>query len=142
MPLNWVFRRDAELRRAIKEWGDYLEVLFDGALNDTRQVSITTKSGKFYIGFITRNFDPAYERKYVTVLPTASGYRDTSSQVFRFTANYTKVYQQLLEKEPGFLLTHAEDFQIVIPVAEIRSANVFDPEVYELFRAEEEVGAA
>lgn len=31
------------------------------------------KSGKVYVGFVTSNVDPAYDRKYVKILPITSG---------------------------------------------------------------------
>jgi hypothetical protein len=72
-PLNWGFSRQTELRRTIEAWNDYLEILLTEALEQTRQVSVTLKNGKVYVGFVVRTFDPAYDRRYIVVLPTMSG---------------------------------------------------------------------
>jgi hypothetical protein len=135
LPLNrlW-FPMEKETRRAINEWNDYLEVLLERALRETRQVSVSTRSSKVYIGFVTSNFDPAYERKFIRLLPTSSGYRDSDTQELVLTTDYAKVYQQIIQQNNAFLLGGVEDFQIVIPVAEIASANLFDPSAYQRFQ--------
>jgi hypothetical protein len=125
---------EKETRRAINEWNDYLEVLLERALRETRQVSVSTRSSKVYIGFVTSNFDPAYERKFIRLLPTSSGYRDSDTQELVLTTDYAKVYQQIIQQNNAFLLGGVEDFQIVIPVAEIASANLFDPSAYQRFQ--------
>src|SRR5215213_7184076 len=68
-PLNFGFRKETELRRTIADWNDYLEELLTDALEDTRQVSVTLSNGKVYVGFVVRTFDPAYDRKYIVILP-------------------------------------------------------------------------
>lgn len=135
IPLNRLHSRDTEARRAIGEWNDYLEMLLLRATREVKQVSITIKSGKVYVGYITRNFDPAFERKYVTVLPMASGFRDPDTQELILTTDYARVYQQMILEDNAFLLRGADDFHIVIPVSEIQSANIFDPFAYQLFNA-------
>lgn len=129
-----VFPIEQETRRAITIWNDYLEVLLERALRETKQLSVSTKLGKVYVGFVTNNFDPAYERKFIRILPMSSGYRDGSTQELVLTTDYAKVYQQIIQQDNAFLLRGVEDFEIVVPVAEIASANLFDPEAYERFQ--------
>jgi hypothetical protein len=100
----------------------------------TKQVSVSIKSGKVYVGFITSNFDPAYERKYIRFLPTSSGYRNSPDQKVVFNTNYAHVYQKIIEENNAFLLGGVDDFQIIVPVSEISSANLFDPSAYERFQ--------
>jgi hypothetical protein len=79
-PLNrWCFRLEVEQRRVILEWGDNLEELLEQAIRETKQVSITMTNGKVYAGFPTVNINPAYERRYVKLLPTSSGFRDPNT---------------------------------------------------------------
>lgn len=133
-PLNRLFyRADAEAARVLYEWGDYLEILLNRSARETKQLCITLKSGKVYIGFVTRSFDPAYDRKYIALLPMFSGYRDAHDQTMRINTSYVSVYQQIIAGDNAFLLSAPNDFQVVIPVAEIQSANIFDPAVYSLF---------
>lgn len=134
IPLNWLMPLEQETRRAITEWNDYLEVLLERALMETKQVSVTVKTGKVYVGFVTSNFDPAYERKYIRILPMSSGYRDPTQQMV-LTTDYAKVYAQIIRQDPKLQTVGVDDFQIVIPVAEIASANLFDPAAYEQFQA-------
>ncbi|HEX7335983.1 MAG TPA: hypothetical protein VF252_02145 [Gemmatimonadales bacterium] len=132
-PLNLVFTRPSEVKRTIEKWNDYLEELLNQAQEDTRQVSATLRSGKVYVGFIVRTFDPTYDRKYIVILPTMSGYRtDTTHQVV-FNTDYTRVYQVLMEEDESRLVRGVSDFQVVIPVSEVLSANLFDWEAYERF---------
>lgn len=136
VPLNtWVHKRDAEVQTAIREWNDFLEVLLQRSLRETKQVSITTKSSKVYIGFVTANFDPSFERRYIALLPLLSGYRTQEEQKLVITTDYVDVYQKMIEDANEFLLSQAEDFQVILPVSEIASANIFDPIAYEKFNA-------
>jgi hypothetical protein len=113
--------------------------LLDLALDETRHVSVTLKNGKVYVGFVVRAFDPAYDRKYIVMLPTVSGYRREDTHELRFTTDYTRVYQELMEEDESLLVRGVEDFQLVIPVAEVLSANLFDPDIYRRFNPPEEM---
>ena len=86
-----------------------------------------------YVGFIVRTFDPAYDRKYIVILPTMSGYRTETTHQVVFNTDYTRVYQVLMEEDESRLVRGVNDFQVVIPVAEVLSANLFDWEAYERF---------
>lgn len=97
---------------------------------ETRQVSVTLRNRKVYVGFVVRTFDPAYDRKYVIILPTMSGYRAEPTHTMTFDTDYTRVYQALLAEDESRLVRGVEDFQVVIPVAEVVSANLFDWEAY------------
>jgi hypothetical protein len=129
-PLNFVFTKETELRRTIEDWNDYLEELLTDALESTRQVSVTLMNGKVYVGFVVRTFDPAYDRKYIVVLPTMSGYREATTHRLRFDTDYTRVYQALMAEDESRLVRGVGDFQIVIAVSQVISANLFDWEAY------------
>ena len=132
-PLNLFWDRTEAARKAVEERGDFLEVLISTAMEESRQVSLTLKSGKVYVGFITRSFDPGYDRKYIMLIPMLSGYREQETRQVVFTDDYARVYDPLIDSDPAFLDRVADEFQLVVPVAEIASANLFDPEVYEMF---------
>lgn len=134
-PLNGIVnRREREAEKAVEQWGDFLEILITRAIRETKQVSLTLTSGKVYIGFITSGIDPAFERRYVRLMPTLSGYRDGQTRDLIITRDYAQAYSRLIESDRAFLLKMADEFQLVIPTTEIVSANLFDPDVYELFR--------
>jgi hypothetical protein len=138
IPLNLVFSRKTEHRRTIRKWNDYLEELIDQALEETRQVSVTLKNGKVYVGFMVRAFDPAYDRKYVVILPTISGFRAETTHKVTLNTDYTRVYQELMGADETRLVRGVEDFQVVIPIAEVLSTNLFDPDAYSRFNPESE----
>src|SRR4051812_41091989 len=132
-PLNLAFRKEIEVRRTIADWNDYLEELLTDALENIRQVSITLNNGKVYVGFVLRTFDPAYDRKYIVILPTMSGYRAETTHQLTFNTDYTRVYQALMEEDESRLVRGVNDFQIVVPVSQVVSANLFDWEAYQRF---------
>jgi hypothetical protein len=131
IPANLFYPKEQEARRVVQEWGDHLEILFDRAQTENRQISLTLKGGKVYIGFVLENFDPSYDRKYVTILPMASGYRNSADHRVVLTTPYSDVYASMLESERTDL--KASDFKVVIPVAEVQSANLFDWDAYDEF---------
>jgi hypothetical protein len=145
-PLNrWYFPLEVEQRRVILEWGDNLEELLEQAIRETKQVSITMTNGKVYAGFPTVNINPAYERRYVKLLPTSSGYRDPSTHQLVFTTDYARVYAEMAlnaystakvtstNPDEPLDLENVGDLQVIIPLAQISSANLFDPQVYDRF---------
>lgn len=129
--------------KAIRAHGDLLlELLYD-AQRERRPVMLTLSSGKVYIGWITLSSNLSPDMPYVVVLPTLSGYRDPYTQVIRFTTSYTKIYQKIKEQEqhtsqstpgPSRRLT-AKDFQVAMPMPDIRTATPYSRRVSEeLFR--------
>lgn len=125
-------RRD-EQKKAIEKWNDYLEIILDQALENTKQLMITLKNGKVYIGFVLWPFNPEYDRKYIFILPTVSGYRDKDTHELELTTQYTSVYKQMIEEEAERLVLGVEDFRILVPVSEIVSAHLFDSLAFEMF---------
>jgi hypothetical protein len=87
---------------------------------------------------VTSGFDPSFDRKYVMLMPTLSGYRDGATKRMVITHDYSDAYEKLLEDDKGFEMRIADEFQLVIPISEIVTANLFDPIVYELFLDVEE----
>jgi hypothetical protein len=133
-PLNrWVHPLEKEARRTIAKWNDFLEVLLTRALDEAKAVSVTLKSRKVYIGFITGGLDPINERKYLIMLPMQSGYREPETLNMRLVLNYAPVYAQLIQQNNQLLLQGIRDFRVVLPVAEIQSVNLFDSEAYTHF---------
>jgi len=119
---------------AMEKEGNYLEVLLSRALRDKKQVSITLSNGKVYIGFVAATFDPAKERKYITLIPTISGYREAETHRFVPTMNYAAVLEVVDDDSPELGHLQRDDFQIVLPISEIQSTNVFDREAFLRFR--------
>lgn len=135
IPLNWFSRSRVDAAdRAIEEMGDYLETLLVRAIRRTKPVSATLKSGKTYIGFVVASIDPSVDRRFISLLPLQSGYRNGEHQLV-INTDYARVYERINEEsrpEPE-LDELMKDFIIVLPVAEIQSVNIFDRDAYRLF---------
>jgi hypothetical protein len=74
------------------------------------------------------NLDP--KQRYVSILPVASGYRDSEKLTFQFTTNYAPALdmaQRTAETEGEI---DVNDFLIVIPIDLIQTANLFHQSVY------------
>lgn len=71
----------------------------------------------------------------IALIPVASGYRKEDTHELEITTNYAPVLWEFLEKHGASGLVY-EDFRVVIPMSEIVSARIFDPDVYELFQQE------
>lgn len=65
-----------------------------------------------------------------------SGFRDKDSGKAEFTTFYDLMYEHISNGNAAHL--SPEDFEIVLPLNEIQSANLFDTDAYELFKNEEE----
>lgn len=138
LPLNWLSRGpSAAADRVIDQTGDYLERLLVRAIRRTKPVSATLKSGKTYIGFVVGNVDPAFDRRFISLLPLQSGFRNAEHELV-INTDYTRVYERISDEgrpEPE-LDELMKDFIIVLPVGEIQSVNIFDREAYRLFRSQ------
>lgn len=140
MPFNLYWKQEAEAKRAILERHDYLEILLFNAATQNRQVALTLERGKVYVGFVLSLFDPSYDRRFITILPTLSGYRDAQTHELKFTTNYTPVYQRMIEEQQSRIHTGNDDFEVVLPVSKIVSAANFDPQVYRHFNPSTAIG--
>jgi hypothetical protein len=122
--INRFYSAGKASKRAIFRYGKELEKLFYGAMRQDRPVSLTLKNRKVYIGRIIR-LPPILEgdATHIRLLPIMSGYRDEKTVVWTPTTSYTDAYLEILKGQiPGL---HSEDFEIVIPVSEIITANLF-----------------
>lgn len=143
IPLNWISRsriKAADL--AIEETGDYLETLLVRAIRRTKPVCATLKSGKTYIGFVVGNLDPSFDRRFISLLPLQSGYRNEQHQLV-INTDYARVYERINDEgrpEPE-LDELMKDFIIVLPAGEIQSVNIFDRDAYRLFNEQPELAA-
>ena len=130
-PLNWWSPRESAARAAMQQWNDFLEMLLEDSIKKTLMVSVSLKGGKVYMGFVTGNFDPSYDRKYIRLWPVFSGYRNKDTQELAVTTNYARVYAEPFSSNAG--MSVLDRFQVIVPVGELQSASFFDPKTYDLF---------
>ncbi|MDR0787289.1 MAG: hypothetical protein LBG44_05430 [Gemmatimonadota bacterium] len=141
--LNLISTREIAINKAILEMGGHLEQLLESSALESRQILVSLKSGKVYVGWAITNFNPSSERKFIQLLPLSSGFRSLERHEVVFTTDYARVYLQMVEEDSSQLEEEFEEafkktlnnFRLVIPVTEISSANFFDPEAYDRFNA-------
>jgi len=121
-------RRLDVIRELIKAKEDPMEMLILNAADEWKTVSITLKNHKVYIGKITSSFNPTTPLNYINLLPFFSGYRDPVTKTMTLILSYEDIYQKIIAKKEVILM---DDFQIVLPVDEIMSANIYAKEKHE-----------
>jgi hypothetical protein len=109
---------------------DDIEVIITRAVRNGMPISLSLKSGKVYVGFIAATIDPKEKRKDIRILPLLSGFRRPDDKTFEFTTNYQRIYR-LREDELSHLAL--DDFEIVFPLSEVQSINLFDLRAYSMF---------
>ncbi|MFE4106604.1 hypothetical protein [Almyronema epifaneia] len=140
VPFNFVQRdKEALAIRYAEEFGGPLQVLLAKAFSETRQVAITLSSGKVYIGFVTKLNESQNQEEFVLIWPQFSGYRESETKQFRVTTDYAPVYEQIAENPEQFAGISIDDFQVVLPTADLESVSIFDFKVFELFANAEAV---
>lgn len=127
---NQFHREEKAARRAAKKSRDPIELLMVESIEQQKLVELSLKTGKSYVGFALEGGITQGE-PYIALIPMASGYRDTATQELRLTTQYAPVIQASLEAVRDLVY---EDFRIVVPIAEIMSARIFHPEVYQRFQ--------
>jgi hypothetical protein len=124
----------AASRSAIQKHGDGLDRLFFQATESASQVVITLATGKVYAGWLDWTPpNPGAADAYVRVLPTMSGTRTTRNRI-EWTTFYQEVYLEI-GKTTGE--AEIEAFTKVIPISQIVTAGLFDPEAYNRFNPDQ-----
>jgi hypothetical protein len=116
------------MTREIKKHGNALIRLLHRAAEESLLVSVTLDNRKWYVGWVTEspNLDP--QELYFRLLPFTSGYRDKDTlETLR-----TVFYQNVLEDES----LDPDRFFITLPLKDVKTANLFDPDVYNQYFAE------
>lgn len=93
-------------------------------------IEVTLASNKVYVGWALEAKVAKPERKYVEICPLYSGYRDRKTQEMVLTINYARaLLVHIDELEDNF----RDEFRVVIPVAEIRTARPFSSKYHSWF---------
>ena len=129
---NRLYSRERAARRVIGRQGSELEKLLYDSQASLFPVSISLKNEKVYIGWPVYTPDPRHRLQDIRILPAASGYRDPTTKELTIRTEYSPVYEQI---EKGTIDMNAKDFEIVISLDEVRSANQFSLDIdQDLFR--------
>ena len=121
--VNCVYSESKGAMRAVHRAGNSMELLFVQSMRSGSVVELTLLSGKVYVGWLLNADVADPERRFAEMLPLASGFRTEETHELRFTTNYALVLNRTeTDTEPAT----REDFRVVVPVTEIRSARPFD----------------
>lgn len=131
--INLRYDKETQLNKAISEKGDPLEVLLKYAMMKTKPVLLTLRSGKVYVGFITVNFNPAYQVQSLKIMPILSGYRTPDKHTVTFNIDYSSLYKEFRNDNIEEGIMEAEDIGTVISVDEIRSVSIFNLKLYKKY---------
>ena len=124
--VNLFYDKDKASFDALFSGNDSMEqLLFEAAIYEDKLVEITLMNGKVYAGWVLGS-TAIRDRKYVEVMPIWSGHRSSETLMVRFTTNYALVLN--LDEIDW------DDFRVVIPISEIRTARPFDMDVYKRFQ--------
>ena len=133
---NFFLFRDPRLLVAVaRKVGavDELEALCHKCLNSGLLVALTLKSGKVYVGVPEGSSPLDAERTWIVLWPMASGYRD-AKQKLCLTTFYAPHYEKAASGDEDVLAY--DDFRVVLPRAEIETAQSFDLPTYASFSEE------
>lgn len=130
---NRFYGKEMAMRRTARESGNLIELLIRENNESRKLVELSLRSGKSYIGLVLESGIARHGESDVALLPLKSGYRKEDTRELKITTNYAPVIRKSLE-ESSYLVY--EEFRIVIPMSEIVTARIFDPDVYELFKSD------
>jgi hypothetical protein len=178
---RWILRLSNEeaIRRAIENKKDPLETFLYDALyhpSRARQIMLTVKNGKVYVGVLREIFNPAFPITSLGMVLSRSGHREASNQRMEIDVDYAQALrdrllpplvqsrlEELRREKPSMqeedriqtvrselsstqddnallqtLRTQMEqelkNYQVIIPLSEVQSANFFDETVHEDYR--------
>jgi hypothetical protein len=128
LAVNMVIGREKARDIEIGAHGNSFLKLLHKAEKETRMVSVTLDSRKWYVGWVAEspNLDP--QEQFFRLLPFISGYRDKDALETRRT-----VYYEGVLSDSG--LDRAE-FIVTLPLKDVKIAGFFNDEVYDEYFAE------
>ena len=130
--INLCYGREKAAKRAAKKNGDLIELLLAESTERQVYVELSLKSGKSYIGFALNTGLEARSESDIALLPMLSGYRRQDTRELEITTYYVPVLQEFLNQpDPDVFY---EDFRVIVPMAEVVSARLFDVDVYRRFQ--------
>lgn len=120
------YDKDKQAERIVRKEGGPLEQFLEAALKSQKEVLVTLTNEKVYLGSIASSFPPGGRDKTITLLPSASGYRDNLTHRLTFTTEYEDIYLKLEAADPDQI----GDFRITIPIKQVRSVTVFNRKLH------------
>ena len=133
--INQFYGEEKASKRAASSNGDLIELLINESIEKEKFVELSLKSRKFYIGVALASGIASHGESDIALIPVASGYRKEDTHELEITTNYAPVLWEFLKTKKASGLVD-KDFRIVIPMSEIVTARIFDPDVYARFKSD------
>ncbi|UJZ95057.1 hypothetical protein IHC87_06845 [Photobacterium damselae subsp. damselae] len=113
---------------------DSIEKMIFDSMDKKMLVLVSLSSRKVYVGMIESTRVERGDSENITIIPFISGYRDSDTLVFKVSHDYITHY---LENEisASSVPLAISDFRIVLPVSNIESISLFDPDTYQNFES-------
>src|SRR6266566_2153789 len=129
--LNRYFSETKYLWQAVQD-NDFERLIYT-SVEKQSSLALTIENHKVYVGYVSKTMDPTQQRKTLGLIPVMSGYRHDDGKI-EFTTYYEDIYAEIERGEDGHLAhLSREDFEVVLPIDKILSANMFDIIAYEEF---------
>ncbi|MBE2187662.1 MAG: hypothetical protein IAE99_12900 [Rhodothermales bacterium] len=120
-------------RRAVRDYGNEVEHVLLRAQQQASPVMVTLGSGKVYVGMVERNPNLEIDRRYLRLIPIVSGYRNKETHRVTFDTNYSLIKEMSEDPESPFHDVLHKDFDIVMPLAEVKTLHLYSLEAFEAF---------
>lgn len=128
------YSKRAAVKKAIYALNSDLDIVLLRAMEENMPVSITLGHGKVYVGYVTGSIEPGEKREMLRILPLVSGYREGDAMKLKLTTWYISIYKKFNEEKLSHL--RPELFEVVLPLSEVKSVNLFDIHAYRAFQQE------
>lgn len=117
---NLFYGRESAKDRVLRSHRNPLFKLLHEAATARTPIAVTMANRKWYAGIVmdSPNLDP--QEQYFRILPVFSGYRETESLKVQLTVYYSI--------KPT--ATDTADFVLTLPLADVKSAHRFNPDVF------------
>lgn len=125
--VNLLLRKHYCAEAASAWYGDLIEGLLQECIEHDRLAELSLRNGKSYVGFVLNSGISTMGDSDIELIPLASGYRHNKTRKLKLTTFYGNVLMTRLDE----LSLDDRDFRVVLPMSEILSARIFDPNAYE-----------
>lgn len=133
------------LKHAIEYLNADLERILLNALREEKPICLTMTDRKVYVGYLSGAIDPSDTNDMVRILPYMSGFRSKESLELVITDYYDQLYEKHQrsdstgkgeEPEDNQPLATQSDFEVALPIRDIRSCRLFDTRLYLKYQRE------